>query len=485
MKKTLIILVVVVALLAVLYSVMAHRAPKTPPPTTQQIWNSEGVPIETATTTLGDMEQTIEVTGDIVALDKVTLSAKIGGRVAQVYAREGDPVSAGETVVMLDQQDAMSNLQSAEGALESAVARLSQAKTNAKVTRIQSDSAIEQAQAALNQAKAKLAVVKMPSRSQEQMVAENNVASAKANLENAEATYKRYQKLLKDGAVSQATFDGYEAQYKVAKAQCKSAEDQLSLVKEGGRSEDVTSAKSQVEVAQEQLRSAKANASQNLLRQEDIKSAVAAVRQAQAAVALARQQLSYTYVKSSISGALASRLTEPGQVIAAGQALGDVVSLNSLYFKGDVSEKEFASINKGQHVNVQIDAFPGKTISGTVIEIYPSGSTISRNFPVRIRIDEGKGVRPGMFARGKIVTGFSHNVLLIPKDAIDERKGTQSVFTVGSDKKVKRHVVHVLRENRNYVEIATPTDLKVGDIVVTEGRQNLQDGAKVKTSNGD
>lgn len=485
MRKTAIIGLVIVVVLGGLYMTMIARRPKAPKPTTSQIWASEGIPVEIDRITSGDMEQTVEVTGDITALNKVTLSAKISGRVAMVNAREGDPISAGQIVIRLDQQDLLSSLQQARGGLESAIAKLSQSKTNSKVTKIQTDSAIEQAQAQLNSAKAQLAVVKKPNRSQEQMVAENAVASTKANLDAAESNYKRNKQLLKEGAISASSFDTVEAQYKVALAQYKSSQDQLSLIKEGGRSENVTSAQAQVRVALESLRAAKANSSQNLLRKEDIRQSIAALDQARAAVAIAEQQLSYSYVKSPISGSLSSRLTEPGQVVSAGQALGEVVNLGSLYFKGEISEKELDNVSKGQTVKVRIDAIPGVEFQGIVSEMYPSGSILSRNFPVRINIKSaGNNIKPGMFARGEIVTGISKNILLVPKDAVDERKGTQSVFTVTSNKTVKRHIVTVLRENRNYAQIQTPNDLKLGDIVVTQGRQNLQEGSKIRVENG-
>lgn len=480
MRKYIIIVVVVAIIVGGLFAAANKQKPKPVPPTTQEKWADSGVPVETDRISRGDMAETVEVTGDISALEKVTLSAKVQGRVSSVTVREGDSIARGMAVITLDQQDARANLQQAEAALETAQIRLSQAYTNAKVTRIQTDAAVEQAKAALVSAQARLAVAKKPARSQEQLVAENAVESARASMENAESNYKRNKKLLDDGAISAQAFDTVKTQYTVAQAQYKSAQQQLSLIQEGGRAEDVTAAQKQVDMARESLRTAQANQSQNLLRKEDIKQAQAGVRQAKAAVDLARQQLSYTVIASPISGDLASRLTDPGQVVAPGQALADVVNLGSVYFKGDVSETAIGSVRKGDSVTVTIDALPGREFSGRVMEIYPAGSTTSRNFPVRIGIDQADHtIKPGMFARGAITTGVSRGVLLVPKDAIDLRKGTQSVFTVGADKKARRHIVKVVRENHEAVQIEMPSDLKDGDVVVTHGRQNLQEGTKV------
>lgn len=476
-------MIIIILALGGLTLAMKMRAPKKPSPTTKEIWASEGIPVQTAAIVRGDMEQTVEVTGDIKALDQVILSAKISGRVAAVYAREGDTVGKGETVVLLDQDDAKSNLRAAEAGLDSALSQLSQAKTNARVTKIQTDAAVEQAQAGLEAAQAKLAIAKTPQRSQERMVAENQVASAKANLDNAKADYNRYKQLVDSGAVSQAEFDVKATAYKIAQASFKTAKDQLSMINEGGRTENVQAAQSEVNVAREQLRTAVANKSQNLLRQQDIRSALAAVQQAQANLALARQQLSYTYVKSPLAGKLSARNTEPGQVIAAGNPLATVVNLGSLYFQGDVSETEIDNLLAGQKVKVRIDAITGKTFQGVLDKIYPAASTASRNFPVRIRITDKTGqIRPGMFARGGIVTGMSRDILLIPKDAVVERKGTKMVFVLNGNKTVRRHDVDVVRENQYFVEVSNPDGLKAGDMVVTSGRQNLQDKSKVSVS---
>ncbi|MGQ9454728.1 MAG: efflux RND transporter periplasmic adaptor subunit [Armatimonadota bacterium] len=477
-------IILVVLLIGGLWVASAVRRPKTPPPTTLEIWKKEGIPVETSSVVVGDMAKTVEVTGDINALKKATLSAKIPGRVVQVFFREGDLVSAGSVVAVLDQQDALANLRQAQSALDAARNRLSQAVTNAEVTKIQTDAAIEQAKAALEAAEARLAVVRKPARSQEELVAMNNVASAKANLDNAKANFERHEKLLNGGAIPQSAYDAAKVQYLVAQEQYKSAKEQLSLIQEGGRKEDIRQAEAQVAAAREQLRTARANAAQNLVRQEDVKQARATVRQAEAALALAKQQLSYTYVKSPIDGELSARLAEPGQVVAAGQPIAEVVNLASVYFKGEVSEKELANVRQGQPVDVSVDALPGQVFGGRVEKIYPTASTQSRNFPVHIRIDKTNSlIKPGMFARGNIIVGVDRNVPLVPKDAVEDRRGEKMVFVLKPDSTVSRREIAVVRENRDFVEVAPTSGLKVGDRVVTRGRQNLQDGSRVKIIN--
>jgi RND family efflux transporter MFP subunit len=191
--------------------------------------------------------------------------------------------------------------------------------------------------------------------------------------------------------------------------------------------------------------------------------------------------VSYTYIKSPISGQLASRLADPGQVVAAGQPIADVVNVASVYFKGEVSEKELLGIRNGQAVDVRVDAAPNRVFRGNVAEIYPSGSTQSRNFPVRIKIDRTDHiVKPGMFARGSIITGVDRGVLLVPKDAIEERRGTKMVFVLQPNNTVRREDLTVVQENREHVEAGRGSGLAAGDVVVTRGRQNLQDKSLVK-----
>ncbi|MHB1460522.1 MAG: efflux RND transporter periplasmic adaptor subunit [Armatimonadota bacterium] len=486
MKKIIIAIVLIVLLLGGLYGLSQYRKPKPPVPTSAQIWKQTGIPVNTTVLARGEMVQTIAVTGDITALNSAVVSPKISARLTSISIHEGDTVSKGQVVAVLDQGDPINALESARASLEASKARLAQAVTYSEVTKTQTQSVIEQANASLRSALAKLEVAKRPSRSQDRMVAENKVASAKANLDKAQADFNRNDRLLKRGAISESAFDVFKTQYAVSQSDYKTANDQLSLIAEGGRKEDITSSESQVEMARQQLREAKANASQNLVKEKDILTAKTAVLQAQAAVDTAKRQLDNTYIKASISGVVATRTADPGQVVSPGQTLATIVDLGSVYLKGDVSEKYLGSVSNGQSVSVRIEAFPGKTLTGRITEINPAGSTVNRNFSVRITINTaGLKIKPGMFASGDIKIDSIQNVLLVPKDALDDRKGVQSVYTAGKDKKAKRHLVSVLSENRDYVQLAKPFDLKAGDTVVTQGHTNIEDGTLLELDSGE
>lgn len=490
-----IFVVVIVAVVGGLFGVMKIRAPKPAPPTKSALWAKDGIPVECVDVTIGDMKTTVPVTGSINALDQGALSPKISGRVGEVYFRAGDDISAGQIYAILDQSDAQNQLKQAEMGLQQAIsgrdiaiASFSKAVTGAKVTIIQTDAVISQAEANLSSAKAQLELAKQPARTQDKAIAENAVATAKAQLDNSETEFKRAERLYKEGAVSLSVYDSAKTGYTSAKNGYDSALQQLSVVNEGGRTESIQSAQNGVRSAEQALRQAKANASENMLRQEDIKSAKAGVKNAnamvssaKAAVAIAQQNLSNTYVKAQMSGRIATRSIEPGQVIMPGQVIGTVVNLASLYFQADLSETDVASVRKGKLVAIMVDAIPGQVIRGTVDMILPEASLDSRKFPVRIRIsDKETALMPGMYVRGNITTGVASQVLLVSKDAVDERRGTKMVFVAGADNTAKRIDVEVVRDDGVLAQIKEPTNLKAGDKVVTTGRQSLQDGSHVR-----
>lgn len=452
--------------------------------TTEEIQAQDGIPVKTAPVSLGDIAEELEVTGDIKALRTATLSAKVSGKVVSVSSREGDRVSAGATVVQLDQEDALSAVQQARAGLQSAQARLSQAQTAAKVQTTQSSASIQQARAVLTAAKAQLDLVKKGARSQERLIAESGVATAKANLDNAEANLRRHKTLFDSGAIAAAQLDVAKTQYNVAKAQHDAARQQLSLVKEGARSEEIRQAETQVQQAEEALRMARANAAQNELRKEDIRAAQAGVTQARAALSMAEQQVANTRVTSPIDGYISSRTTEPGQMANPGVPLAEVVDVSTMYFEAAVSETSLSRVKAGQQVRVTIDAFSDRTFMGRVERVYPAASTQNRSFRARIAVpNPGGELRPGMFARGKIQLDTHKDVMLVPPDAVQQRNGQQLIFSISNNNTIRSHNILRGLANGELVEIQESDGLTTKDKVVVSGHEQLKDGTKVYVVN--
>ncbi len=474
------ILLVVVAM----FGIATVRGRKKVVRTTEQIQAEVGTPVQTAPVEVGSINDIVPVTGNIKALDSATVTSKIGGKVSAVTVREGDSVRRGQVLVQLDPGDSQENLRQAQAGLQTALARLSQARTTVSVTDIQSRAAISQAQAGYDSAQANLAKLRGGARTQERLIAENQVATAKANLDNARANLNRYKKLYAQGAVAEAQLEVYQTQFDVAQASYNTAKQNLSLVVEGARSEDIRQAQEAVIQARSGLISAKANASQNALRREDVRQAQAGVAQARAQVALAQDQLANTAIRSSVDGVVSQRMVDPGQSVAPTSPLMNVVSLRTVFFEADVSETVLAKVKPGQTVDVKVDAYPDSTFVGKVKSLNPAAQSGTRNFRVRVHIpNPGNALRPGMFSRGAIVTGGTQGAILIPQDAVEERNGQNIVFTVAKDTKgvtrAKLNAINRGLSNSQFVEVNPPTDVRAGDTIVTSGHEALQDNDKV------
>jgi RND family efflux transporter MFP subunit len=461
-------------------------------------------PVTVAKVEAGDMEKTVPVTGNLTALQDVTLSAKAVGRVDMVAAREGEPVRRGELVVRLFSQDLDANVEQAQANVVSAQAKLRQAYVNYKIGLVNANQNVLQAKASLAQAQENYLKVKRGSRPQEILQAKGTVESAEATMKNAKVTLDRDKSLLAQGAIAQQELDQAQTTYDVDVAQYNNANQALALSEEGSRQEDIASAAAQVRQQETSLRNAMINRDQVALRKDDIIASQAAVTQAQAQLAYNQKQAQYNSITSPIDGIVAARSTEPGQMAGVGSSLMRIVNLRTVYYQPTVSETDIADIHVGQNVGVKTDALPGKVFQGKVTAIYPAAPTGERTFSLRVTVDNPEGIlRPGMFARGAIVTAVHHNVPVVPASALvadaagggfqpntssdeDVSAGgltpAEHVVVVGPDGKAVIRHVGVGIANMDKAEITS--GLQPGENIVVVGQNGLHDGDRLAVING-
>lgn len=464
----------------------------------------------------GDVSQTVSVTGSLVALQDVALSAKQAGRLVQVLVREGDTVKAGQILARVDDTDLRSQLRSSEAAVGSARAKLEQAQAAYAQQLAQTNASIDSAQATLNQqtatsaaqvrtaesqlasAKAELSTVMEGARPEERKQTEAALASSEASYKKAESDLRRYKKLHDAGAVSDAEYDKYVNARDVAQADLNSKQAALNLQQEGNRSQDIQRAKETVRQAEETLRQAQAaratdevkradlrtalaGRKQNDVKLADVDAARASLQEALSTVAVARQAVEDAVVRSPIAGRISERTAEPGQVITSSTVLLHVVSLDSVYFEPAVSDSDLASIKVGQPISLHVDAYPAQTFAGTVTKIYPQSSSETRTTSLRVTLPNSEGLlRPNMFAQGSIIVATHRNATIVPKSAVVAKNGKQQVFLVeGGTVRAKDVTTGLSTDKGESVEVG---GVSAGASVVTSGADGLEDGEKVQVS---
>ncbi|MHB8911255.1 MAG: efflux RND transporter periplasmic adaptor subunit [Lysobacter sp.] len=198
---------------------------------------------------------------------------------------------------------------------------------------------------------------------------------------------------------------------------------------------------------------------------------------ARAANKLANLELSYANVKAPISGVIAQRSIKAGNFVQINTPIFRIVDTSRLEAVLNVPERELATLKPGLPVQLQVDAMPGKTFTGTVDRIAPVVDSGSGTFRVISTFDGGGVLQPGMFGRLQIDYDNRADALVVPRVALLDDEGDPAVFLV-RDNKVTRVPVKLGYLDGGWAEIRA--GVKLGDQVVIAGKTALRDGSVVQ-----
>ena len=498
------ITILIAALAGSLLAFGCHKKPSDGPALTSgRVPATPPTPVVIAIVERTTLENTIPITGSLAALQDVQLSAKAEGRVVAVNAREGDYVHKGEVLVAQDVTDLQANVAQAQAGIQSALAKVSQAISNEQIQVTGAREGVQQAQAQVAGAKQNLLKLQRGARPQEVLQGQNSLLSAKASRDNALITLNRDKSLFQQGAIAKAELDTAQTSYDVSVAQYKNAQQALSLTVEGSRREDVASAQDQLSQQETVLQNAIANVRLVSVRRDDILAAQAAVAQAKATLAFNEQQLANAYIRSPFDGLVATRSVEPGQIASPGTPLMQVVNVKTVYYEPTISETDYTDVHTGTPVQVNIDAYPGRTFNGTVAAVFPAANTSDRGFTLRVNVPNPNNVlRPGMFARGSLVSKIAKDVTVVPTSAlVTTTSGNGLELNTSSNDPINgglqepsQHVVVVseagtaeIRPVRTGITNMSSTQIvsgvTAGEKIVVIGQSGLQSGDKVVITN--
>jgi HlyD family secretion protein len=153
-------------------------------------------------------------------------------------------------------------------------------------------------------------------------------------------------------------------------------------------------------------------------------SAVAALKQAQALARKDQTNLGYTIIRSPISGVVVAREVDEGQTVAASFQTPELFKiaqdLSKMRIYASVAEADVGGIQNGQNARFTVDAFPGKTYTGTVSQIRLNPTTVQNVVTYTVVVDAANPgeLLPGMTAYVNIQTAEKPDALKVPNAAL-------------------------------------------------------------------
>lgn len=251
------------------------------------------------------------------------VSAKVSGYIKEIKFREHQFVHKGDTLVVLDNEEYKIQV-------ENALAALADARAGHDVVQTE----VQIANNSLN-------------------IADANIEELKTRLNNAEVNYKRFQALMDKDAIAVYQYEQVKTEYESLLAKYKALQAQKT-------NSNLSSVETQKRTAINQ----------------------ASILRAQAALDLARLNLSYTAVIAPYDGVLGRVPVEEGQLIQAGQQLFAIVRDQQKWITANYTERQLKEISIGKDVQITVDAMPNRVFQGKISAISEATGSKYASVPV-------------------------------------------------------------------------------------------------------
>ena len=199
-----------------------------------------------------------------------------------------------------------------------------------------------------------------------------------------------------------------------------------------------------------------------------------------AATDLQQVQVRYNhgFPRSPINGIINHLYVDAGEFIDTGKPIADIINIERIKINVRVPELDIRFVLQGQKTPVRIDAFPDRTLSGTVDFVAFKADPATKTFLVRTVIENPFGdIRPGMIARVAFVRRVIPDALLAPLFALVDKGGERLVF-IEKDGVAQSRTVGIGVIEGDRVQITS--GLNPGDHLIVKGQTEVEDGMKVR-----
>ncbi|MEZ4401749.1 MAG: efflux RND transporter periplasmic adaptor subunit [Kofleriaceae bacterium] len=207
--------------------------------------------------------------------------------------------------------------------------------------------------------------------------------------------------------------------------------------------------------------------------------AKAQLAQARSAVAGARNQLGDTTVRAPLTGVVAARQVNVGDIVAPGAPLYDLMDPGTMRLAAAVSSDDLAAVAVGRPVRFEVRGYPGQTFDGTIARIAPAADPVTRQIPILVDLpNPGGRLIAGLFADGRIAAS-SRQAVVVPQAAIDTSADRPTVMRVRGGVAERLPVTTGLRDDRQEL-VEVTSGVAPGDVVLlTRAARGITPGAAV------
>lgn len=274
------------------------------------------------------------------------INTRVSAYIKEIRFVEHQPVKKGDTLLILDNREILTQVGQAEAAYMAALAskNVTSQSVNTASNNVNTVGANVQAASA-------------------------GIKAAKARLWNAEQNFNRYQNLLKDEAVTRQQFDQIKTEYESQKAQ--------------------------LEVQIAQLQSVVNTKTSSELTVNEVKSRIglndAEIKRVESALEMAKLNLSYTVITAPHDGIMGRRSVNVGQLLNPSQQVATIVDINNVWITANYRENQMENVKIGGLAKVTVDALGGKEFEGKITAI--SGATGARYSAVPVDNSTGNFVK--------------------------------------------------------------------------------------------
>lgn len=237
--------------------------------------------------------------------------------------------------------------------------------------------------------------------------------------------------------------------------------------------------KMQVDITKKEWEGQKAVYDKGGATEKDVLNAESSYITAQAAIETANTELEKLYIRAPFKGVIVTLpYFTPGVDVASGETMVSMMDYSQMYMEIALPENAIEKVKVGQKVLVTNYNIKSDTLSGIVSQLSPAVNEETRTFSGYITISNPElKLRPGMFAKGEIITLQKDSVLFIPKDIVNARRGMRNVFTVEQNRAAEKYIKTGISDDR-YIEVEE--GLSEGDKIVVKGYEFLRNRGKVK-----